>query len=495
MERDPGQPVRTEEGWVQGVVEGDVEHWRGIPYAAAPVGPRRFRAPAPAEPWEGTRPAAEFGPGPWETPLGRSSREVPGEPTVSEDCLTVNVAARTGRPGPRPVIVFIYGGGNRSGRSSLYPGERLIGDSDVIAVTFNFRVGVLGFLDLAGRSGGGDLDSNLALRDQMAALRWIRSNIAAFGGDPENVTIYGQSAGALAVTTLLASPAASGLFARAVSASAPAFHVYSRERVQDWTARYLRVLGLDGDDVSEIRRVPARSLITAARTFDRQTREETTGTISMSYVVDGDLLPEAPIDAYRGGRALRLPLMIGTCHDEHTVFQKAMKGELASSRDELERLFAASPAGTLDRVRGAYSSRGRVDEARIGGDAAFWHPAVAVAEAHSRYAPTRMFRLDRGPRLMSLLGFGVTHGSEIALLFGQLDRIEKAIGASRSDADVAGALRADLVSFAHGSGPGPEWPLYDADRRATQVYTRERTIVDDPHGPRRAAWEGFVGYP
>jgi para-nitrobenzyl esterase len=487
--------IQTTAGWVQGTTTGDFELWRGVPYAAAPVGPRRFRAPVAAESWEGVRPATAYGPAPWPTPFSRTSR-VPAEGKFSEDCLTVNITRRAGEGTGRPVIVYIYGGGNRTGASSIYPGERLVSDSDLIAVTFNFRIGVLGFLDLAGLPGGEEFDSNLALRDQLAALRWVQDNIAAFGGDPGNVTIYGESAGALAVTTLLATPAAAGLFTGSVSASSPAFHVYSRERTRDWAARYLRLLGLEKPDtLAHIQQLPARSLIAAAMTFDRQTRQETTGTISVSYAVDDDLLPEAPISAFRAGRAHRVPLLIGTCRDEHVLFAKILKGELAGTRDELERLFAASGADVLDRVLTAYTVEGQPAHTRIGGDAAFWYPSVAIAEAHSRYAPTRMFRVDHSPRISKLLGLGPTHGSDVALLFGAFDGVEKLLGSARSNDAFVGNLRADLTAFARDGDPGAGWPRYESTTRATRIYTTGTTVVEDPEQNRRSAWEGFIGYP
>src|SRR6185369_9681918 len=231
--------------------------------------------------------------------------------TKSEDCLTVNVTRAAGPDAGRPVIVYLYGGGNRTGSASLYPGAPLIGGSDAVFVTFNFRIGVLGFLDLAGLDAGGGFDSNLALRDQLAALTWVQQNIAAFGGDPGNVTIYGESAGALAVTTLLAVPAAAGLFARAAAASSPAFHVYSRERSRAWARRYLQLLDLDPADLEDIRDMPVDRLLAAAAIFDKAMQRDDPGTISVSYVVDGELLRQSPIDAIRAGRGHRVPLLIG----------------------------------------------------------------------------------------------------------------------------------------------------------------------------------------
>ena len=190
-----------------------------------------------------------------------------------------------------------------------------------------------------------------------------------------------------------------------------------------------------------------------------------------------------------------MPILIGTCRDEHALFAKVVKGELASNRVEIERLFASSAGGVLDRVVTAYSADGRTDHSRIGGDAAFWYPSVAIAEAHSQYAPTRMYRVDHAPRTFKALGFGATHGSDVAMLFGTLDRIETMLGATRSNDAFVRHLHADLAAFARNGEPGPAWPPYDAVKRQTQVYGKDKYVVIDPEKNRRTAWEGFVGYP
>jgi para-nitrobenzyl esterase len=487
--------VRTTGGLVQGGREDGFEHWRGIPYAAPPVGPWRFRAPAPVKPWEGTLLATQYGAAPWPTEFSRSFALGTPRTTKSEDCLTVNVTRAAGPDAGRPVIVYLYGGGNRIGSASVYPGAPLIGGSDAVFVTFNFRIGVLGFLDLAGLDAGGGFDSNLALRDQLAALTWVQQNIAAFGGDPGNVTIYGESAGALAVTTLLAVPAAAGLFARAAAASSPAFHVYSRERSRAWARRYLQLLDLDPADLEDIRDMPVDRLLAAATIFDKATQRDDPGTISVSYVVDGELLRQSPIDAIRAGRGHRVPLLIGTCRDEHKLFQKILKGELAVNYDDLCRLFARSGDDVLDRVLAAYGGPGdTAQHPRIGGDAAFWYPSVALAEAHSAVAPTRMFRIDHAPRICGLTGLGPTHGADVALLFGGLDKVERWLGAARRDRAFVDHLRADLIAFARHGETASEWPLYEPGRRTTLVYTQTTALIDDPHADRRAAWTGFIGY-
>ena len=227
--------AKTTGGVVRGITRGDLSSWRGIPYAAAPVGPRRFRAPGPVEPWEGVRDAAEFGAVPVQERVGEfvgAGRHTP----MSEDSLTLNVVAPADpSPAPRPVMVWLYGGAFVVGASSspTYRGYDLVRGGDVVYVSVNYRLGALGWLDFAAYSTAEHpMDSNLGLRDQIAALEWVRDNIAAFGGDPDNVTLFGESAGAISVTTLLTVPSAAGLFHRAIAESSAPGLAYARERIE-----------------------------------------------------------------------------------------------------------------------------------------------------------------------------------------------------------------------------------------------------------------------
>ena len=230
--RADGLIVETAAGEVRGVRERGIRAWRGIPYAAAPVGPRRFLAPAPAAGWGEVRDAARFGP---VAPQNRHGQFIGAASHLprSEDCLSVNViapdradaeAARS--PGARglPVMVFIHGGAYSVGSSREYPrqGERLVRRHGVVYVSLNYRLGALGWLDFRAYAGlGHPFDANAGLRDQVAALEWVRRNIAGFGGDPDRVTLFGESAGANSVTTLMAVPSAEGLFARAIAQLRP----------------------------------------------------------------------------------------------------------------------------------------------------------------------------------------------------------------------------------------------------------------------------------
>ena len=242
-----GLEVRVTGGVVRGVREGEMLAWRGMPYAAPPIAERRFRAPAPVLPWRGIRDASAFGAVAPQANMIRLMRPGINALTADEDCLSVNVHARVREAGgsPLPVMVFIHGGGYSSGSSRDFSGqgEGFVRSGRVVYVSFNYRLGALGYLDFTRYSSTGrPFESNLGLRDQVALLGWVRENITAFGGDAGRVTVFGESAGGNAVTTLMATPSARGLFAGAIAQSPPPDAVYPRELTARWAAEYIAIL-------------------------------------------------------------------------------------------------------------------------------------------------------------------------------------------------------------------------------------------------------------
>lgn len=503
--------VRVTGGIVRGVREGRMTAWRGIPYAAPPVGPLRFRAPRPVVGWRGVRDASQYGS--VATQAYRGQFKGVGQLVPSgEDCLTVNVVsaalAEPSRRG-RPVMVFIHGGGYSAGSSRDFHGQGVgfVRDGGIVYVSFNYRLGALGYLDLTRYSTRlRPIDSNLGLRDQVAALRWVRENIGRFGGDPRNVTLFGESAGGNAVTTLMATPAAKGLFARAIAQSAPTNAVYSKELAAVWAAEFVEILrkGLGTDepgpaplDVALMLSVkPATELVAAGLVLAARTPDAYPGTFCLAPVVDGDFLPERPLEAFRGGRAHRVPLIIGTNDREGSIFRGRID-ILPRSPSRIRAVFRGVPLATQTAMATAYpglpGGRAALDFA---GDYAFWYPSVKVADFHSRFAPVHVYRFDVAPRLLRLVGLDATHGLELYALFDQGDarlaRAMTALGGREPFKQAGRRMRGRWLRFAAGEPMHDDWPPYVERDRLTIVIGDVDHIVADPRAERRRAWNDFL---
>lgn len=502
--------VEVTGGAVEGVVRRGVRMWRGIPYAAPPVGALRLRCPQPVVPWAGIRPAIAFGP---VAPQDRNG-QFAGPPTsvaMSEDCLTLNVIAPLDPPTDAlPVMVFIHGGAYSVGSSREIrgQGERLVREGPVVFVNLNYRLGALGYLDFSRWSTtDARLDSNLGLRDQLAALEWVQANIAGFGGDPARVTLFGESAGGNAVTTLLAVPRAEGLFARAIAQSSPANAVYPAEIAAEWAGEFLELLSEEVDDSSTesttsddaaelLLSASVDALVAATTRMQRLVPDARPGTMPLAPVIDGELLPERPLDAVKAGRAHRVPLIIGTNDREGSLFRGRLD-ILASNPRRIRAIFARTKKKARRTLKAQYpglpAARPAAD---FGGDFAFWFPSVKLAERHSRFAPVFMYRFDVATRLLRLTGHDATHGLELFALFdrmsGAFGRLLGVLGGRRAFVRAGRRMNRAWLSFARDGHPGPHWPAYSARSRRTLIIDREDRVESDPRRERRRAWQDFV---
>ena len=499
--------MRTTAGVVRGVAVGraggddDLRTWRGIPYAASTAGEGRFRAPRPPEPWTGVRDASAFGPVPpqqraWVNMLGAGRRT-----SVDEDCLSINVVAPATPAPPRPVMVWIYGGAFSMGSSAVpgYAGHALARTGDIVYVSFNYRLGVLGFTDVRSTTDEHPFDANLGIRDQVAALEWVRDNIAAFGGDPGNVTIFGESAGGISVTTLMAVPAARGLFHRAIAQSPAPAAAYTQERAAGWAAQLIGLLGAEEKDAADaLLAASADDLVTAGTLLDEWANEATPGVLCFAPVVDGDFLPVHPLDAAVAGAAHPVPLLIGTNDREGTLFAKSGVNLLPTTPARLARLFAGTDPAARDRILAAYPGYpGKAAVADVAGDHAFWWPSMRLADGHAGTAPTFVYRYDLAPRLVRLMGLDATHAFEIIPVFGEVDsamaRLQTAAGGRAALRALSARMQAHWVHFARHGVPRPDWPVY-GPHRPTLIFDETDRVEHDPRADRRAAWTGFSDY-
>ncbi|MBU4337109.1 MAG: carboxylesterase/lipase family protein, partial [Actinobacteria bacterium] len=489
--------ITTRAGQIAGTDDGITATWKGVRYAQAPVGPLRFRAPVPVAPWEGVVQATEFGP----AAPQKANPSVPlGPDTVTdEDCLSLNVWRSAATPAaPLPVMVWLHGGAYTFGASSqpLFDGTTLVSTGEVLLVTVNYRIGALGFLDLSGFSDETQaFDSNLALRDVMLALEWVQANAAAFGGDPHQVTLAGESAGAGLVTAMMAVPSAAHLFHRAIVESSPVSSMYDSARARTVVDRMLTELGLDASQVGRLRELPADDLVTAGMAVYAEVPAQAPGTLAFAPVVDGDLLPEHPVRVLREGRANPVPLLIGTNKDEAALFT-FMKSPLIPITEEaittmltqMARQDTSIELPTREQILATYAGqRARGTGLGIAREIGFRMPTLWAAEGHAAVAPVFLYRFDHSTPMLKVLRLGATHATELPYVWGNLHADSKdltfVLGGRGAGREVSHRMVARWRSFVTTGAPtGSDelvlWPPFDPHtRRATLVIDHQDSVV------------------
>lgn len=495
--------VEISSGVVDGFDDDGVLTFLGIPYAAAPVGNLRFKPPEPVTPWSGVLVAGEWGPTPPQPNLPITA----GLPPQGEDCLRVSVWTPSTTGSDRPVMAWIHGGAYSVMAASDpgWNGRNLARTADVVVVSIEYRTGALGFLHLADAFGPEFEGSGCAgILDQIAALRWVGENAAAFGGNPANITLFGESAGAMSIGTLLAMPEAAGLFSKAVLQSGASHAVLDRETAAEGTGIFLGAAGVSdpGDLLSmtpeQIVEIQVATTLDIIR--DRRGPERALG-MAWAPVVDGLFLPQHPIDAVAEGSAKEIPLIIGTTRDEFRLFSVLMSMPLP--RDE-EKLAA--------RVRHVFGDRGDPDRAArgyvqdAGGDPAaaatdfltdliFRIPAERLAEAQSQHRKdTLVYRFDwPSPLLDGRLG--ACHAIELPFLFDPgPDSVMAALAGPNPPRGLTSVVQGAWGDFAHDRevrlDPLGIWPCWNPKERPTALLDSECTVAEAPDAERLARWDG-----
>jgi para-nitrobenzyl esterase len=499
--------VETSGGRVEGKVKDGVQQFRGIPFAAPPVGALRFRPPQPAPAWTGTFEATRFGPHARQAPGQMEAMFGASPPPTSEDCLTLNVYTPAADDARRPVMVWIHGGAFITGAGSVpwYNGTSFAANHDVVVVTVNYRLGAFGFLhldDIGGEDVAGS--GNLGILDQVAALEWVRDNIEAFGGDPNNVTAFGESAGAMSVGTLLGLPAAKGLFGKAIPQSGAAHNAKPRDDADAVTRELFAELGIDPSPagVARLRELQGDALLEAQNTI--VARHAVTG-LAFTPVVDGMVLPEPPIDAIGAGSAGGVRVLIGTNADEMKLF--TVMDPASSGLDEARLIHRATgalgDAGRAAELVTAYkANRPGAAAPEVWGDLqsdfVFRIPAIRLAERQSARDNAVFAYLFtwRSPAFGGSLG--ACHALEIPFVWNTLDTgMAQMFTGPVDDAmrDFAARLHAAWAAFARTGTPTtpglPDWPAYTAERRATMLLDLDARVEADPGRADREAWAGL----
>ncbi|WP_308425976.1 carboxylesterase/lipase family protein [Lentzea pudingi] len=458
------------------------------------AGDARFAAPRPAHRWDGVREAFSFGPPPPQDP-GMPGAVSPSGVAAGDDWLTVNVW--TPDPGPaarRPVMVWIYGGAYRVGSADTpgYDASHLARDGDLVVVTFNHRVGVEGFASIDGAP------ANRGLLDQVAALEWVRDNITAFGGDPDQVTVFGESAGAGSIAALMAMPRAAGLFHRAIAQSVPGTY-FSDALAKDVAAAISAELRL-GPSVADLSGVDPSALAAAGAAVAARLSEyaDRWGQVALtptpfSPVVDGDVLPSTPWQALAGGSGREVHLVTGHNRDEFRLFIAHELGQVDEARAARAlRVFGPGPDGAR-AYRGAYpdATAAQLYEL-VQSDWLFRMPSLHLAEAQlAGGGQAHMYELTwTAPAHGGFLG--ACHGLDVPLVFGNLHSpmAQMLLGSEPPPAAelLSRQFRTAWTTFAAAGDPG--WPRYDSHQRLTRVFDVDPLVTAYPETESRRLWHG-----
>lgn len=473
--------AKTESGLVRGHLKGGIVEYLGIPYAKPPVGELRFKRAQPAEKWDGVLDAREYGP-----PSVQFERD---RCIGSEDCLTINVK----RPldgNKLPVFVYIHGGGYNTGScaSPMLSGDAFAQDG-MVFVAFQYRLNVLGFYDFSTYPGCEWMDTNCGLSDMILAMQWIHKNIAAFGGDPERVTICGESAGGAAVVTLMATPGAKGTFQQAIAQSALPYCVSTPELARRNMDLFIEGMGWKEKDLIKLKDMPAYDMQKGNSYLAAVHQQRNPGMLLPNPSID-DLLPVPPVEAIKNGCAKDIKLIIGTTLNEGTMFVRPEGTVFPNSWEMTERFF--SDAGCPERYEKAkafyekpdmrFLAGGPITEMepfiRIATDYAFQAPSIQVADGQKANNPdVWMYRYEFLTEGAKKSGWRAAHASELPSVFGIGDpRFRKFAFAGETDEavekiynDVHGAW----ARFAKTGDPGAEWGRYEGWDSPVRIFDHE----------------------
>jgi para-nitrobenzyl esterase len=492
--------VDTTSGPVQGRLKDGVLLFAGLPYAAPPTGANRFRAAQPVEPWREVRQTTRFGPAAPQTPTGGLTASTAVR--WDEDCLSLNITTPALDDGRRPVLFWIHGGGYRTGQGAIpwYNGARFASQGNLVVVSINYRLGALGFTDLSEFGEAYASSGANGLLDQIAALRWVRDNIARFGGDPSRVTIAGESAGAFSVCTLMASPLASGLFRAAIAQSGAAHHTLPATAGRALARQLLDRLQVT--NLAALQTVSAEAILQAQNAIADEigdgaaTLEKFGVAVAPFYPVEGTaVIPVAPLDAIARGASREVPPLTGTNRHETTLW-----GHGEMDDDKLARIAARYGAeSTLATYRRNRPHMGAGDLlTAFTTDHMFRIPAVRLLEARAGSgtgnatggAPSWMYWFCWESRAFGGR-LGSTHALEIPFVFDNLDRpgVDVFLGPGERPQDLAQVMHQAWIRFVTDNDPG--WAPYDVARRSTMKFDTTSELLRDPDGSEREAWTGL----
>ena len=502
----PSEIIETTSGKIRGLRQNGAIGFKGVPYGASTGGSARFLPAAKPEPWKGVRDATALGFRCPQTTGGviPEVAAVSGTEAMNEDCLVLNVwTSGTNHSAKRPVMVYLHGGGftNASAGYTIYDGTNLAREQDVVLVGVNHRLNVFGFLYLA--DVGGEKyarASNVGMLDIIQALEWVRDNIGAFGGDPGNVTIFGQSGGAAKVSALMAMPSAKGLFHRAVMESRPPERGLPREEATKTAVEFLGRLGLKTDQIGEAQKLPAEQLVKAMGT--RGTPEN--AALKLEPAVDGRSLPWGMFDPKATELSANVPLLTGSVETEVAFFPNQLLDPIddATLHQKVKQALRKADDAQVDALIAAYR-KGRPGIADtdlfliLASDATFRRDVMAEAERKAALgkAPAYMyyFTWHSSAREGKLRAF---HTIELPFVFDNLDAGQPMTGSGDDRQALADRISGAWAAFARTGNPNhtglPHWPPFTGPERATMIFNDECKVVNDPSADERKLLQSLL---
>ncbi|MFX1298992.1 MAG: carboxylesterase/lipase family protein, partial [Promethearchaeota archaeon] len=490
--------IRTKSGKIQGYKENGLEIFKGIPFGEPPVGDLRFQPPIPKKPWDGVYNATEYRFCAFQA-YSQLEEFFPKLEPESEDCLNLNIWTPAADKGKRPVMLWIHGGAFLfgGGTDPIYDGSNLARRGDVVVVTINYRLGSFGYLYLPG------LPVNVGSLDQVLALEWVRDNIELFGGDPKNVTIFGESAGGFSVVSLCAMPRAKGLFQRVIAQSAP---FIDPRKSHQFSKKILKKLGIKMDEIRKLVEIPPEEIIDAQ---NKVFAKDPTNIIALRPLIDGDTLPIHPLKVFQNGDCADIDFMIGTTLEEAKLFtgldpsMRKIKDNTVTigmmvmagiGREKSEAIINAYKEARKDK----YSTEPTEIFNAIITDMMFRIPTTRLLEAQSQHQPnTYNYLLTwASPALKGI--FGACHALDLPFVFGTYANPmwDEFVGKGPEIKILSEKIMDAWIAFAHTGNPNhkglPEWPRYDKEKRATMALGKDCKVINAHFEKERAAWDGLL---
>ncbi|MFX0012495.1 MAG: carboxylesterase/lipase family protein [Candidatus Hermodarchaeota archaeon] len=487
--------IELKNGKISGYIQDNLHIFKGIPYAEPPIGDLRFSAPRPKKPWNEILDTTKFGPCAYQgyTALEEVTGKLQPE---SEDCLTLNVWTPGLDNKKRPVMFWIHGGAFIMGgsRSPTYDGAPLAQRGDVVIVTINYRLGALGYLYIPGET------ANVGELDQILALKWVHENIIKFGGDPDNVTIFGESAGAYSVITLAAMPSANGLFKRIIAQSMPTIN----PKVSKKTSKDLmRAVGLNTSDIEGLRKIAPEKIISAQNEITKG------NALGFRPLIDGESIPLHPLSVFKEGKCKNIDLMMGTNLNEAKLFTSLDPSTSKIDNEKTIMLYLGSMGIDSEKARniietyknarqGILSNEPKELLDAIATDLMFRVATLQILEAQSNYQPNTYNYLFTWKTSAVHGTLGSCHALELPFVFNTFEEpgMKALVGNATGTEVICETMMDAWLSFAHSGNPNhngiPNWPSYDNKNRATMLFGKEIKIANAFYEKERAVWEGIL---